>query len=79
METINIQHIQFRRTQLATQLQDIAIQIARAAQQLEQLKVQEIATKGAIAGLDEIITSPTTYGQPTSVVDKRPQPEVNGV
>ena len=72
---ILIQNIQFRRNQLATQLQEIGFQLSRTAQQLEALKTQEVATKGAIAGLDEILSTPDTYGKPTSMVDTQVPPK----
>lgn len=78
---IEIARVQFRRNELANQFQQIGIQIAKTAQHLEVLKAQEVATKGAIVGLDEIINADASYGIPPSVVDRDvpPQEKVNSV
>ena len=80
-DIIEVSRVQFRRDELVNQLQQVGIQIAKTAQQLEALKTKEVATKGAIAGLDEILNADASYGQPPSVVDKHvpPQEKVNSV
>lgn len=67
---IEVSRVQFRRDEFVNQLRQIGIEIAKTAQHLEVLKSQEIATKGAIAGLDEIIGGDVSYGCPPSGVDK---------